>query len=79
MGVPSFYRAVAPIFLLVGVPRSLLNQYFPHSKPLKSQQGRVQAIFEGGPTVKFADKIAKICRQIIKDLPTEFFSVGLET
>ena len=33
----------------------------------------------GGGTVKFADKIAKICRQIMKDLPREFFSVGLET
>ena len=37
-------------------------------------QGRVQAVFEGGgPTVRFADKISKICQQIMKDLPTEFF------
>ena len=36
-------------------------------------QRRVQAIFGGGPTEKFADKISKICRQIMKDLPTEFF------
>ena len=41
------------------------------------KQGRVQAIFEGGPTVKFADKIAKICRQIMKDIPTEFISLNI--
>ena len=53
---------------------SFIHYFFYEFSCIKAQetQGRVQAIFEGGPTVKFADKISEICRQILKYIPTEF-------